>query len=248
AVTNSTLSTNSAQSVGGGVYNQAGSLTVTNSTLRDNLAEDGSGIYNSGTLVLTSSTLRGNAAELNGGGLNNVIGSSLVVNSTFSGNSASYGGGIYNGGSLALTNSTLRANSVVYEGGSIYSEIDIAQTQVQSTIIASSAGSDNCAGEANLSLGYNIASDGTCNLTGPGDQPNTAPLLGALANNGGPTWTHLPAEGSPAIDLGHPTGCPATDQRGVLRPQDGDGDGTAVCDVGAVEVVIWTLYLPLVRR
>lgn len=60
--------------------------------------------------------------------------------------------------------------------------------------------------------------------------------LGPLANNGGPTQTHLPAAGSPAIDLipSGDNGCGGTfnvDQRGEPRPETG---GTA-CDAGAVE-------------
>ena len=41
--------------------------------------------------------------------------------------------------------------------------------------------------------------------------------------------------GSPAIDSGSNGQCPATDQRLVNRPFDGDGNGVAVCDRGALE-------------
>jgi hypothetical protein len=53
-------------------------------------------------------------------------------------------------------------------------------------------------------------------LNGPGDQINTDPLLGPLQDNGGPTLTHLPLPGSPAIDAGDPnfTPPPFRDQRG----------------------------------
>jgi len=55
-----------------------------------------------------------------------------------------------------------------------------------------------------------------------------SPLLGPLADNGGPTKTFLPGSGSPAINSGDPS-CAGTDQRGVARPQGG------ACDRGAVE-------------
>ena len=59
------------------------------------------------------------------------------------------------------------------------------------------------------------------------------PGLGPLADNGGPTLTMALGAGSPAIDRIPPTGfdCPATDQRGITRPQ-----GSA-CDLGAFELV-----------
>ena len=81
----------------------------------------------------------------------------------------------------------------------------------------------------------------------PFDQVGTAgspldPKLNALGSNGGPTRTHLPKSTSPALDEGSAFepgtdtySCRPTDQRGVDRPVDGDGDGDAVCDVGAVE-------------
>jgi hypothetical protein len=77
------------------------------------------------------------------------------------------------------------------------------------------------------SEGFNIASDDSCQLAGPGDDPSTDPLLGSLADNGGPTPTRLPDSLSPAVDGGQ---CIfPNDQRGVARPQDTE------CDRGAVE-------------
>ncbi len=87
-------------------------------------------------------------------------------------------------------------------------------------------------------MGHNIVSDASGGLTGTGDLNNTNPLLAALASNGGPTQTHAPLPGSPAIN-GVPVanctdanGIPiTTDQRGIARPQ-----GVA-CDIGSVERV-----------
>ena len=43
-------------------------------------------------------------------------------------------------------------------------------------------------------------------------------------------------DGSPAIDAGDNEECPNNDQRGSIRPADGDEDGTKVCDIGAFEL------------
>ncbi len=59
--------------------------------------------------------------------------------------------------------------------------------------------------------------------------------VGTLADNGGSTLTLALAPTSPAVDHGDSSVCEALDQRGVTRPLDGDGDGTATCDVGAFE-------------
>ena len=78
------------------------------------------------------------------------------------------------------------------------------------------------------SLGNNLFTDGTCFPVGS-DQIVGAAGLGPLSDNGGPTATHALETGSPALDTADPAGCPATDQRGVTRPQG------AGCDVGAYE-------------
>jgi len=43
------------------------------------------------------------------------------------------------------------------------------------------------------------------------------------------------APGSPCVDAGTNTGAPSMDYEGRSRPADGDGDGTAVVDIGATE-------------
>ena len=71
-----------------------------------------------------------------------------------------------------------------------------------------------------------------------------------FGNNGGPTRTHALTAASPAIDTGDNASCLATDQRGAIRPVDGDGNATVICDKGAYEynaaIPIITVYLPIV--
>ena len=66
---------------------------------------------------------------------------------------------------------------------------------------------------------------------GVGELQRGLPGLDSLADNGGPTLTHALGVGSPAIDSADAGACPATDQRGVARPQG------AGCDVGSFEYV-----------
>ena len=98
-------------------------------------------------------------------------------------------------------------------------------------IIASAGG---CSGPV-TSNGYNLDTDGSCNLIATGDLSNVDDAgLGALADNGGDTMTHALLPDSPAIDAGTATCSVDTDQRGVARPQ------SSACDIGAYELG----YLP----
>jgi len=81
-----------------------------------------------------------------------------------------------------------------------------------------------------VSGGHNVVQDATCNPAAS-DLVIGDALIGSLGNNGGPTFTHALLPGSPAIDAAG-AGCPATDQRGVTRPQGPQ------CDVGAFEVQV----------
>lgn len=244
---NSTLSGNSSTD-GGGIYNN-NTLTLTNSLLSGNSAPRGGGIENiGGRVTLTNSTLSGNSAGVAGGGIASYLGTVTLTNSTLSGNSALHGGAITNEDTVTLTNSTLSDNSASVAGGGIDNEMGTV-TLTNSTLSGNSASTgsgienvgtasltntiiaDGCHG-ATIDNGGNIDSDGSCML-GSDSQSNVSAStlnLGGLANNGGPAQTVMPGAGSAAIDSIACTNAPATDQRGVTRPQG------AKCDVGAVEV------------
>ncbi|HSB65303.1 MAG TPA: choice-of-anchor Q domain-containing protein, partial [Anaerolineales bacterium] len=119
-------------------------------------------------------------------------------------------------------------------------------------IVANSLEGDDCRADyLIIDGGHNISSDDTCGFDpANGSMPNTDPQLGPLQDNGGSTWTHALLPDSPAIDRGDNIQCPATDQRGVARPFDGDGDGVEVCDIGSYEFtyVPISFYIPLIMR
>lgn len=255
-ITNSTLSGNSAglsgsiANDGGGIYNNGGAVSISNSTLSGNSADyhSGGGIVNlGGTVSIINSTLSSNSAIFSGGGIYNDSGMLTVINGTFVSNSVSLnGGGIYNKGSgtVTLTNATLSGNSAELGGGGIY---NAATVTVTNTIIANSLLGSNCSGT--IANGGNNIDDGTSCGWGStkGSKSSTNPLLGPLADNGGPTQTMALLSGSPAVDgvtSNVPNGCPATDQRGVSRPIG------LRCDIGAFEssYLLKYLFLPLILR
>jgi hypothetical protein len=188
-IVSSTLTGNTGD-IGGAIFNP-GTLNIINSTVSDNSANEGSGIYSTGAnITVSNSTFSGNTAAAGGGIVNHVA--LQITNCTFSNNSASLGGGVLNTGTLEIGNSILNAGD-------------------------SGANISNGAGGTVTSLGYNLSSDdGSGYLSGPGDQINTDPMLGPLQDNGGPTFTHELLPASPAIDAGDPNFIPPPffDQRG----------------------------------
>jgi CSLREA domain-containing protein len=246
-VKESVLLANQTSKVGGALDNASTALIV-DSTIQENNASAGGGIFNEGSLQLRNSLLLGNFADHTGGALDNT-GDATLSNVTISGNSVSddpgaAGGGVFSDGVLTLLNVTINANSTGIENK--------YQARVKSTIIANSTAGDNCTGQTNLtSEGNNLDSGNSCSFDSAGDLADTPPLLGALSENGGLTLTYPLMDGSPAIDGGDDLDCPEIDQRGAFRPADGDNDGVETCDIGAYEhlgAFPQYVYLPLVSR
>jgi hypothetical protein len=213
--------------VNSGVTATLNHLTITHGNAG---GSDGGGIYKAGgVLTVTNSTLSGNSADY-GGGIYNADGDLTVSNSTLSGNSATTsGGGIYNAdGALTVTNSTVSGNSATTSGGGIYNYS--STLNYANTIIANSPIGGDCYNEGMIGTNTNnLVEDGSCSAGASGD-----PLLGDLADNGGPTWTMALGADSPAIDAGDPATCAAAavnklDQRGQAR-------NDLQCDIGAFEL------------
>ena len=214
-------------------------LSLKNLTVAEGAGGAGAGILNRGTLTVTNSTFSGNNAPATsaGGGIAN-LGTLTVTNSTFSGNTAGDGGGIFTNSlqQLTVTNSTFSGNSAVFRGGGIFTSASPAT--LRNTIVANSPSGGTCDGTI-TDGGYNLDDGTTCGFsTANNSQPSTNPLLGPLADNGGPTQTHALLTGSLAIDKGD-SSIATTDQRGESRPHDfanipnaTGGDGS---DVGAYE-------------
>lgn len=219
-----------------GAIHNTGVLTITDSTFQTNQAANGYGgaIGNYGQMSVRNSTFVDNEAMRMSDGYGGAIHNTAlltVVNSTFSHNQTaaalgdgSHGGAISNSGSLSIYNSTFASNqggSTLAARGTVY---------LYNSIIAGSVDSVDCEGTLTTNVNTLIG-DGSCGATLTGD-----PKLGPLTNNGGGIQTHTLLPGSPALDTGDSTTCSSIDQRGLPRPQDGDGDGLAQCDLGAVEV------------
>jgi len=227
SITNSALTGNASGAQGGGIQNAPGStLNLTKSTLIGNSAVVGGGIENRGTATILKSTFSGNVATTGrGGGLYQAGNSAAeIADSTFSGNSAVAGGGGISkfGGSLSMTNSTVSNNSTNGTGGGIQNQFgsafisnstisgnsavnggglrsSSATVLINSIVSGSISSGDISASGGTLSGSNNLIEDGTGVLA---DTITGDPLLGPLADNGGPTQTHALLPGSPALTAG----------------------------------------------
>ncbi|MBI3864215.1 MAG: Ig-like domain repeat protein [Planctomycetia bacterium] len=250
-----TFTGNSAQ-FGGGLFS-GGTSTVTGSSFTGNTAtSNGGGFYNLATVTLQSSTLANNTAGGSGGGFysNN---RATVINCTITGNSAgSSGGGFINSNIATVVDSTIARNYSSLGGGiyNPFSTITLSGTIVaQNSVSAVNLASRDWGGSAAAAASsYNLIGDGTNSGLVNGVNHNLVgtaasllnPLLGPLANNGGPTQTMALLPGSLAIDAGS-NALPVDPITGLPLPYDQRGAGFnrivgAAADLGAFEVPLFT--------
>ena len=164
-----------------------------------------------------------------GGGLYNT-GAVTVVNCTFSG----CGPSVARTAWLAADPSPARLARPALGAAGILPRAQAAFVLRNTILAASSAGTNAYDTSASRITdgGYNISSDASLNLSGT-SRKNTDPKLGSLADNGGPTQTMAIQSNSPAINKIPQASSPATDQRGIPRPQPQGG----LSDIGAYELV-----------
>jgi len=217
----------------GGAITQQGAniLSVTKSTFAGNSSGTGGAIDMVGVSSIDSTTFVGNSA-LGWGGAVSHGSLGTVNNSTISGNTAGEdGGGMAIGGPVMIVNSTITGNTSGKRGGGVIS----GGLTLMNTILAGNSSPEGpaCAGQPVSLIGPNLL--GSTSGCIPTSTPPIVglPLLAALADNGGPTWTHALLPGSPALNAGDPAVCAASpiggvDQRGMPRP-------SASCDLGAYE-------------
>ena len=219
------------------------------------------------TTTILRSAINGNRA-IGGAGLAGRVARFDITNTTVSSNTAKdVGAGIHTAGPVYLQNVTVADNLATttapggaaglnaFSNGTFF----FSNTLLSNNMVASAeggtprlancgcAGGGGCGAGVLNSQGYNLEEGDTCELDQTGDQKNTDPLLVALADNGGLTETHLIPHSavsgvvdSPAVDTGDDSNCPNNDQRGSIRPADGDDSGTEECDIGAFELANFT--------
>jgi hypothetical protein len=253
-LTRSIVRDNTASGGAGGIESDF-SLTMTDSTVSANLADQspGGGLRLAGVATIVGSTISANVATIRGGGITTGDDTTSaccaatvdITNSTISGNVTHWwnsgtpqyfpglGGGIHIGRSrFTLRQSTVTAN--VAETNPYYGAIGRAGgistgyqnfLTLENSIVAGNVGAEEC--RFDPSTTYQATGSFGCSTGGIQD-----PQLGPLADNGGPTKTHGLAAGTPGSDAGDAGLCTTTDQRGEPRPSG------AGCDIGAFELQV----------
>ena len=239
-ISGSTFADNHGLPYGGAILIQ-GTATIVDTVFYGNSAYYGGALLTVGGMVsVTNSTFMNNTAFL-GGAISNFAALLTVVNTTVANNRSDYGGGIAAAGpGVILANSTVVGNGSAVIGGGVWAPEAVGLV-LNNNIIAGSSGGGDCVGPATTSSKNNLIQDRikTCGLANGvnGNIVGVDPGLGSLT--GSPPYFLLQPN-SPAIDGGDNETCAAApvsnqSQNGVVRPQDGDGDGVAVCDIGSYE-------------
>jgi hypothetical protein len=237
----SRIADNQTMNGSGGGLCVLGTATLTDTTVADNSATFGGGGMRvqlpPAAATIVDSTFSGNSIAGSGAAGAAIESQSVltITQSTISGNTVGAGG---SGAALAIvsgaTTTSIRNSTIAANTGGSQIDVFSGSATFASTIVAYPSGGSNCATGAPGSIvsgGNNLDSTATCNFVAATDIVDADPLLGPLANNGGPTQTRALLASSPAIDQGaNPLGL-STDQRGSGFPRVVG----AAPDIGAFE-------------
>lgn len=240
---NVTMKNNKAQENGGAIYNSNSTsysvlvrdITITNSLIKGNSAgNDGGGIYTLSNVLIEKTSVIKNTADRAGGIIGGPLSMLEILTSTIGENVAVEAGGIHMQGDASIFNSTIYGNSsskAGYAGGIDSKSAD--SLGIYDTVVGKNSGGDcNIPAAIVTSFGGNMDTDNTCSLSGFGDYSGIIdPGLVATTGN----VYIAKSNTSPVVDKGLNDYCDAVDQKGNSRPQDGNIDGTADCDIGAME-------------
>ncbi|MGH9590388.1 MAG: beta strand repeat-containing protein [Terracidiphilus sp.] len=215
---------------GGGIFiSDTGTMTIVDSTISNNTAVSGGGIYNTGTLQLTESTVSTNTASnggsaANGAGIDN-FGTLAAINSTIAnnqatgtGNPANAGGGINVASGTASLANTIVSGNTVGSGG--------ANSNIAGTYTGSTNAGNVVGGNADATTSLLNGTGATITLSSLGYSPTTAAAL----------QTQVPVPGNPAICAGKSASVPSsitTDERG--QPISPNDCSSGSVDAGAVQ-------------
>jgi len=208
-IANCTISENTGEGLGGGIYCQISSPTIINCIIGDNMANGnfilsfGGGIcceYSSPTIA--NCTISGNIALVKGGGIYCDLSNPTIIDCIISGNAgAGGGGGIYcDNSSPFIANCTISDNMTtppLSYGGGIYSNYNSHPTGVNNIIWANSSGQIYLGGGGSFTCTYSDIQgswEGTGNI-------DADPLFHATTGDS----AYYLTSGSPCIDAGDPT-------------------------------------------
>jgi hypothetical protein len=221
----------------------------------------GNGVDNTGTLIVSRGLIAGNEgagfSQFHYGSLE-CTATAYLLNATISGN---HNRGIDAAcGQLILRHVTIAANTTASGAGGL--QVRDTIPVLENSIVATNGGKQcGFLGDKSIDISYSLVGDDSCTFflfpgSTAGNLVGVDPKLSALAYRAGEDLIvklfHIGANraqallpGSPAIDSGADVLCTdpisffgggwLTDQLGVDRPVDGDGDGAAHCDMGAYE-------------
>ena len=207
-IVNTTVSDCTALYGGGALYFYRGKTVIANSLITGNHSGYYGTIRNNSNMTIVNSTIAGNTAGVSSAGILNEIGKLTLLNSTVVNNHAdgsTTGAAIASQGTLVIKNTVVAGNTA-------------DTTNTPSDI----AGTVDRADHSFFGTNVTITTD-TGSIVNGGN-----PLLGPLADNGGPVLTYAPRSGSPLINAGSNAALP-TDTLDL----DGDGNVTEVLPIDA---------------